>query len=122
MTYILNNPLHLNAAGTKCEILLRFLDLPVQVYRIKWEQLQTPEYLHKHPLGKIPTLETPEGTIYESATILRYLARKAGKFYGKTAAETASIDQWLEYVNTQVGPLSVRTIYGTLGYNTNLTK
>ena len=52
MTYILNNPLHLNAAGTKCEILLRFLDLPVEVYRIKWEQLQTPEYLHKHPLGK----------------------------------------------------------------------
>ena len=67
-------------------------------------------------MGKIPTLETPEGCIYESNAILRYLARKAGKFYGNTPAETAAIDQWLEFYNTQLSASHGRTIYGTLGY------
>jgi hypothetical protein len=50
------------------------------------------------------------------------LARKVGKFYGKTPAETAAVDQWLEFVNTQVSPNNMRTIYGVFGYNTSLTK
>lgn len=46
--------------------------------------LKKPEFLAIHPMGKIPAFVTPEGTIYESMTILRYIARKTGKFYGKT--------------------------------------
>jgi elongation factor 1-gamma len=67
-------------------------------------------------LGKVPTLETPEGCIYESHAILRFLAIKAGKFYGSTAAETATIDQWLEFYNTQLSAHHPRVLYGTLGY------
>jgi glutathione S-transferase len=48
--------------------------------------------------------------------ILRYLARKAGKFYGNTPAETATIDQWLEFFNGQISPLNLTTLYGVLGY------
>jgi elongation factor 1-gamma len=65
----------------------------------------------------VPTLETPEGSIYESAAILRYLARTAGKFYGNSPAETATIDQWLEFVNSQFNPNNPRTVYGILGYS-----
>jgi elongation factor 1-gamma len=84
--------------------------------RLPWDQWKSAEYFKKHPLGKVPTLETPEGSIYESAAILRYLARTAGKFYGNSPAETATIDQWLEFVNSQFNPNNVRTVYGTLGY------
>ncbi len=72
--------------------------------------------MKKHPLGKIPTLETPEGCIYESHSIMRYIARKVGKFYGNTPAETASIDQWLEFINTQVAPYLSKVYYALLGY------
>jgi len=62
-------------------------------------------------------METPEGNLFESCTLLRYIARKAGKMYGSTAFETAQIDQWLEFFNTQimaVFPTIYRTTFGYL--------
>ena len=116
MSLKLYTPQHQLTAGAKCELLAKFIDIPVQNVRIPPEQWKSEDYLKKHPLGKVPTLETPEGCIYESNAILRYLARKAGKFYGKTPAETASIDQWLEFYNTQLAPNHMRTLYAHLGF------
>lgn len=86
MSLKLYSPQRYACAGAKIELFFRFLDLDVEFNRIPDNQWKSPEYLTKHPLGKIPTLETPEGCIYESAAILRYLARKVGKFYGNTPA------------------------------------
>ena len=116
MSYKLYSPQNFATAGSKVELFSRFIDIPVEFVRIPWDQWKSAEYLQKHPLGKVPTLETPEGCIYESNAILRYLARKAGKFYGNTPAETANIDQWLEFLNSQINANNIRTIYGTLGY------
>eukprot|EP00178_Gracilaria_changii_P012592 TRINITY_DN3563_c0_g1_i1.p1 TRINITY_DN3563_c0_g1~~TRINITY_DN3563_c0_g1_i1.p1 ORF type:complete len:160 (-),score=22.21 TRINITY_DN3563_c0_g1_i1:659-1138(-) len=82
-------------------------------------ETKTPEHLKRHPLGKIPVLETPEGCIFESHAIIRYLARKAGKLYGNTAGETAQIDQWLEFSHTQLYPYLrtiVMAVFGYTGY------
>jgi len=103
-------------AGAKVELLLRFLDIPVEFDRIPPTEWKSEAYLKKHPLGKVPTLETPEGCIFESVAIMRYLARKANKLYGNSPAETARIDQWLEFLNTQLNPLSYLTIYAILGF------
>lgn len=116
MSYKLYTPQNYATAGAKAELLLRFIDLPVELVRIGWDQIKSPEYLAKHPLGKVPTLETPEGCIFESNTILRYLARKAGKLYGNSPAETAAIDQWLEFLNTQLSPINPRVLYLILGF------
>lgn len=116
MSYKLYSPQNQITAGTKIELLCKFIELPVEVERIPWDQIKSAEYLKKHPLGKVPTLETPEGCIYESNAIMRYLARKVGKFYGNTPAETATIDQWLEFYNTQLSANHPRVLYGTLGY------
>jgi elongation factor 1-gamma len=61
--------------------------------------MKSPEYLKKHPLGKVPLLDTPEGPIYESNAILRYLARKQKSLYGSNVFETAQVDQWLDFQN-----------------------
>jgi elongation factor 1-gamma len=122
MSYKLYSPQNYATAGAKVELLLRFIDLPVEIVRIGWDQIKSPEYLAKHPLGKVPTLETPEGCIFESNSILRYLARKAGKLYGNSPAETASIDQWLEFLNTQLSPINPRVIYLTFGFAQPTTK
>lgn len=49
-------------------------------------------------------------------SIVRYLARRAGKLYGGNAAETAQIDQWLEFTNTQVQPFLSALHYAIFGY------
>lgn len=116
MSYKLYSPQHQMTAGHKVELFLRFVNLPVELERIGFDKIKSPEYLQKHPLGKVPTLDTPEGPIFESNSILRYLARKAGKLYGNTLAETATIDQWLEFNNTQLGPGNFRTNYAILGF------
>lgn len=116
MSYKLYNAPSQLAAGTKIEVLLRFTDLPVELVKLPRDQWQSPEYLQKHPLGKIPTLETPEGCIFESNSIMRYIARKDGKFYGSSPAETASIDQWLEFANTQLQPTLAQVGYPLFGY------
>jgi len=116
MSYKLNSPQYQLTAGAKVELFLKFIDIPVEIVRTPWDQMKSPEYLQKHPLGKVPTLETPEGYIYESNTILRHLARKAGKFYGNNPVETAIIDQWLEFYNTQLSANHSRVFYGTFGY------
>ena len=84
MSYKLYAPQHQLSPGIKSELLAKFIDIPIEFERIPFDKLKTPEFLAKHPLGKVPTLETPEGCIYESNAILRFLARKAGKFYSLT--------------------------------------
>ncbi|KAL5993307.1 hypothetical protein ACLOJK_014231 [Asimina triloba] len=49
---------------------------------------QTPEFLTMNPIGKVPVLETPEGPIFESNAIARYVARlKGDNLYGSSLFE-----------------------------------
>jgi elongation factor 1-gamma len=59
----------------------------------------------KNPAGKVPTLETADGVIYESNAIVRHIARVGGDkaaLYGKTAFEAGLIDQWIEFAATSI--------------------
>jgi elongation factor 1-gamma len=86
MSLKLYSPINPVAAGGKVEVLLRFFDFKVECVRLPLNEWKSAEYLKKHPWGKVPTLETPEGCIFESHSIMRYFARKAGKMYGTNAA------------------------------------
>jgi len=41
-------------------------------------ELKTPDHLARHPLGLVPALETPDGTMIETAAILLWLADRHG--------------------------------------------
>jgi elongation factor 1-gamma len=76
---------------------------------------KTPEFLAKFPLGKVPVLETPEGSIFESNSIARYVARLPGsKIYGKNILEASQIDQWLDVAVNEIEP-HVSVIVGSVG-------
>eukprot|EP00026_Physarum_polycephalum_P017918 Phypoly_transcript_19306.p1 GENE.Phypoly_transcript_19306~~Phypoly_transcript_19306.p1 ORF type:complete len:222 (+),score=39.05 Phypoly_transcript_19306:49-714(+) len=77
---------------------------------------KTPEYIAKHPLGQIPLMETPEGPLFESNTLARYVARAGSNkiLYGNSNYETSRIDQWLDLTRS-VEPQIAGWLYPLLG-------
>lgn len=59
----------------------------------------TDEYLAINPAGKVPSLVDGELTLWESNTILRYLAAKAGSpLYPDDLAARARIEPWMDWL------------------------
>ncbi|UXZ54151.1 glutathione S-transferase family protein [Halomonas sp. 7T] len=65
---------------------------------------QTAEHLARHPDGKVPVIEDGELTLFESASICRYLAEQYGdgNLLPNSAAERAQVDQWLSFIITEI--------------------
>jgi len=88
-------------------IAAEYNDVEVEIENI-WESFgtanKTPEFLALNPIGKIPTLETPEGGIFESTAIERYLAglRSDTGLLGQSNYEKALVDSWATFANTEL--------------------
>jgi len=88
----------------------------------------TPDLLAKNPTGKIPTLETSEGVIFESNAIVRYIARAGGDkthLYGKSAFESGLIDQWVDFSANTIDLAAWSWVYpidGVISNNALATK
>jgi len=86
---------------------------------------KTPEFLAMNPFGQVPTLSTPEGPLFESNAIARYVARKsadAGLILGKGAYEESVVDQWIEALRSNDSILGISIGYvlrGFLPYDEN---
>ncbi|RHN65166.1 putative translation elongation factor EF1B, gamma chain, S-crystallin [Medicago truncatula] len=52
---------------------------------------KTPQFLDMNPLGKVPVLETPDGPVFESNAIARYVARQNNNntLYGSSLIQYA---------------------------------
>jgi glutathione S-transferase len=66
----------------------------------------TPEYLRLNPNGLVPTLVDGDIVVWESNSIIRYLAERQGAaaFGGGTPAERAHIGQWMDWQLSAVTP------------------
>jgi glutathione S-transferase len=62
------------------------------------------EYLQRNPIGLVPTIIDGDLTLWESNTIVRYLAASygAGSLWPENPAERALADKWMDY---QLGTL-----------------
>jgi glutathione S-transferase len=59
---------------------------------------QTPEYLSMNPNAKVPTLVDGDLVIWESNTILRYLASKAkSALYPADAGKRTHVERWMDW-------------------------
>jgi len=56
-------------------------------------------------------MDTPDGPIWESGAILRYVARQGGKLYGNNSYEASLVDQWLEWQTASLEPLRGAIVY-----------
>ena len=72
-------------------------------YGRQFSNTQTPEYLALNPNGKVPTVMDGNAAIWESNTILRYLAAKhAPHLTGATPAETSEVERWMDWLLASV--------------------
>jgi len=78
---------------------------------------KTQEFVKKSPTGKVPVLETPEGTIFEPNAAARFVARQAKRsLFGSTSFEAAEVENWIDFTTNEIDlPASV-WIFPILGY------
>ena len=72
----------------------------------KFGGLDTPEFLAMNPHGRIPCILDGETAVWESHTILRYLAARYGypKFWSNDAKERAKVEEWMDWLQTALQP------------------
>jgi GSH-dependent disulfide-bond oxidoreductase len=100
--------------GWKITIALHEMDLPYRVSLVditKGDQFR-PEFLAISPNNRMPAITDPDGpdgapvSIFESGAILLYLARKTGRFGGRTARDRIAVEQWLMWQVGGLGPMA----------------
>ena len=76
------------------------------------------EYMKMNPNGKVPVLKTPEGAIFESTAIARYVARirRDTGLMGKSLIDEAHVDQWIDWATCELLPAVSPWLYTIFGY------
>ncbi|KAK9271426.1 hypothetical protein L1049_027017 [Liquidambar formosana] len=79
---------------------------------------KTPEFLKMNPLGKVPVLETPDGPIFESNAIARYVTRRKADnpLYGTSLIEYAHIEQWIDFASLEIDTNIMRWFIPRIGF------
>ncbi|RUU40083.1 glutathione S-transferase family protein [Mesorhizobium sp. M6A.T.Ce.TU.002.03.1.1] len=74
-------------------------------YGRQFENTQTAEYKALNPTSKVPTLVDGDTVIWESNTILRYLAASGGEqLNGATPAQKTEVERWMDFLLAAVNP------------------
>ena len=79
--------------------------------------VDTDAFKEMNPNGRVPVLIDVDGQpIFESASILRYLANQYGDdvFWPKDAAARAQIDKWAEWAKWNFGHVFIMTLFWKL--------
>jgi glutathione S-transferase len=81
--------------------LLEELGVPYELVPIDFtpESLKSPEYLKVNPLGKVPSIQDGELTMFESGAILEYILEKYGKGRLAPAPGTPARGPFLQWVH-----------------------
>ncbi|CAD5168813.1 unnamed protein product [Musa acuminata subsp. malaccensis] len=109
-----------NKNGFKALIAAEYSGIQVELVKnfVMGVSNKTPEFLKMNPIGKVPVLETPDGPVFESNAIARYVTRlKADNpLYGCSLIEYAHIEQWIDYASMEIDANLARWLYPRLGY------
>jgi glutathione S-transferase len=96
-------------SGNVQKVIFMFEELGVpytrEDYGRQFENTQTAEYKAMNPTSKVPTLVDGNTVIWESNTILRYLAASGGEhLHGTTPAEKTEVERWMDFLLAAVNP------------------
>jgi len=108
-----------NFRAFKTLIAAEYVGVEVVVPEFDMEKTaKTPAFLAMSPTGKVPVLKTPQGAIFESNAIARYVARlrKDTELYGRTFYESALIDSWIDFCAHELELPCTMWVYPIIGY------
>lgn len=88
-----------NQPGAKIEIMLRFIDVKLEIVRDKYHTVSESIYQSQYQSWPEPILKTKDGLLFSSHAIMRYLARETERLYGHNMYESSVIEQWLEFAS-----------------------
>jgi glutathione S-transferase len=98
-----------NTRAVRIVWLFEELGLPYELERFKLGDaaMRAPAYLKLHPMGRVPTLQDGDVTIFESGAIVQYVLAKYGN--GRLVPDVSSPDfptylQWLHYAEGMIMP------------------
>ncbi|KJZ17068.1 MULTISPECIES: glutathione binding-like protein [Halomonas] len=105
--------------GVKVSIMLEEVGLDYEAHRVNFDtrDQHSSEFLSLSPNNKIPAILDPDGPegqpigLFESGTILLYLADKTGQLVPQTPQAYYQALQWLMFQVGGVGPM-----FGQIGY------
>lgn len=68
--------------------------------------LDTPAFRALNPHGRVPVIVDDDATVWESHTILRYLAARHGgsRFWSEDAAARSQWERWMDWAQTTLQP------------------
>lgn len=83
---------------------------------MKFGDIDTPAYREINPNARVPAIQDGDYVLWESNSIMRYLAMKyrGEAFYPADPAMRASIDRWLDWQLSTVIPVEVPVFWGTI--------
>ncbi|XP_077224386.1 elongation factor 1-gamma-like [Tasmannia lanceolata] len=83
---------------------------------------KTPEFLQMNPIGKVPVLQTPDGPIFESNAIARYVARLKddNSLFGSSLIECGRIEQWIDFASMEIDKNILRWFVPRIGFQVYL--
>jgi glutathione S-transferase len=91
------------------------LDLPHQHIPAggNFGQLDSPEFLTMNPHARVPVIDDAGKIVWESHTILRYLASRFGtrQFWPDEASARADIEGWMDWAQTSLQPAFLTDVF-----------
>jgi glutathione S-transferase len=98
-----------NTRSVRIVWLLEELGLAYDLERFKLGDpaMRAPEYLKVHPMGRVPTLQDGDVTLFESGAIVQYVLAKFGNgrlVPGAGSPDFAAYLQWLHYAEGMIMP------------------
>ena len=83
------------------------LDYELEMFKLGDASMRDPQYLKVHPMGRVPSLDDGDVSIFESGAIVEYILAKYGN--GRMRPDTASPEfpnylQWLHYAEGMIMP------------------
>ncbi|GLS87966.1 glutathione S-transferase [Cypionkella aquatica] len=103
-----------DSAALIVRLVLEELGLPYQIAPIDRDggALDTAAYRKLQPLGKIPALQTPDATMFETAAILLHLAEIAGKLApAPNTPQRGPFLSWLFFTSNNLHPVAMQYYY-----------
>jgi glutathione S-transferase len=103
--------------GGKSRWLLTEMGIP---YENRWlnpekGDFESPEYLKLHPMGRVPSLQVGDTTMFESGAMVEFLADRYAQQLGEkalapelTSPHRATYLQWLYFASNTIDPMQTR--------------